>query len=256
MDDMRFDRWLETELDRELTSYTRLTACPTASRYHALDERRGPRMLVKSLLAATGTKLLVGGAAVAMAATAVTGAAITGSPNPSAWGQQVQSAVEGCKASLGTGVHGIGDCVSDFAQKHVDNDTTPKVEGKSDQSHGKGAEGKSDQPHGKGAKSDPPASGGTAQSTGDPTPSTTPDPAPKTEGNSDSSQGRGNEGNSDNNSHGNAGTAQGTEGNSDSSQGRGTEGHSDPTPASSPAADPTAPAHPTPPAHPVHPTHP
>jgi hypothetical protein len=250
VDDTGFDQWLETELDRGLASYTRMTAHPEASRYYAQAERRGPRMFVKSLIAATGTKLVVGGAAVAMAATAVTGATVTGSPSPAAWGQQVQSAVEGCKAALGAGMHGIGDCVSDFAHKHVAADPIPssgtvaKVEGKSDLHHNKGTEGKSDQNPGKGtegknsdhqqANGDPTPGATSAPATADPTPATTsdpqatPTPAPKSEGNSDNSQGGG------------------------------TEGHSDstPSPSSTPVADPTLPVHPTHPTHPVHPTHP
>jgi hypothetical protein len=259
VDDMRFERWLDDELHRELVSYTRSTPSPEASRYHALAERRGPRMFVKSLVAATGTKLLVGGAAVVMAASAVTGTAITGSPSPAAWGQQVHSAVDACKTALGAGMHGIGDCVSDFAHKHADSGPAPsgstvaKVEGRSDQHPNKGTEGRSDQNHGKGANS----------TAGDPPATTAPVPnptsAPATEGNSDSSQGRGGEGKSDA-SQGNQvspTTPPSAEGNSDSSPGRGTEGHSDSTPPPTPASpDPAPPVHPVHPAHPVHPTHP
>src|SRR5215470_3810855 len=35
-----------------------------------------------------------------------------------AFGQQVKAQVESCKDALANGVHGIGDCVSDFAQQH------------------------------------------------------------------------------------------------------------------------------------------
>jgi hypothetical protein len=35
-----------------------------------------------------------------------------------AFGQQVKAKVESCKAALATGTHGIGECVSDFAQQH------------------------------------------------------------------------------------------------------------------------------------------
>jgi hypothetical protein len=35
-----------------------------------------------------------------------------------AFGQQVKAKVESCKDALATGTHGIGDCVSDFAQQH------------------------------------------------------------------------------------------------------------------------------------------
>ena len=35
-----------------------------------------------------------------------------------AFGQQVKAHVESCKDALAKGAHGIGDCVSDFAQQH------------------------------------------------------------------------------------------------------------------------------------------
>ncbi len=69
--------------------------------------------------AALGVKLLTG-IAVAAAAVVVAGAAtevaVTGSLNPTNWGQQVKQQVADCKASAARlGVHGIGECVSDFA---------------------------------------------------------------------------------------------------------------------------------------------
>ncbi len=84
--------------------------------------------------AALGAKLLTG-IAVAAAAVVVAGAAtevaVTGSLNPTNWGQQVKTQVGACKASAARlGVHGIGECVSDFASskarenqgKHKGND--------------------------------------------------------------------------------------------------------------------------------------
>ncbi len=84
--------------------------------------------------AALGVKLLTG-IAVAAAAVVVAGAAtevaVTGSLNPSNWGQQVKTQVGACKASAARlGVHAIGECVSDFASskprenqgKHKGND--------------------------------------------------------------------------------------------------------------------------------------
>jgi hypothetical protein len=53
-----------------------------------------------------------------IAAAAVTEAAITGSADPGNWGQQVMQQVIACKAALETGEHGIGPCVSAFANKH------------------------------------------------------------------------------------------------------------------------------------------
>ncbi len=56
--------------------------------------------------------LAVGAAGVA------TEAAVTGSTNPSNWGQQVVEQVNKCKAALAPGSHGIGPCVSAFAKQH------------------------------------------------------------------------------------------------------------------------------------------
>ena len=78
---------------------------------------------MKRLLGGAGAALslkLLTGIAVAAAAVVVAGAAtevaITGSLNPTNWGQQVKTQVGACKASAARlGVHGIGECVSDFA---------------------------------------------------------------------------------------------------------------------------------------------
>ena len=58
-------------------------------------------------------------AVLAVGAAGVTSeAAITGSANPSDWGQQVVQQVDKCKAALAPGSHGIGQCVSTFAKQH------------------------------------------------------------------------------------------------------------------------------------------
>jgi len=56
--------------------------------------------------------LAVGAAGVA------TEAAVTGSTDPSIWGQQVVQQVTKCKDALAPGSHGIGECVSTFAKQH------------------------------------------------------------------------------------------------------------------------------------------
>jgi len=62
------------------------------------------------------------GLAVAALAVAAAGvgaeAAITGSADPSNWGQQVVQQVDKCKDALAPGSHGIGECVSTFAKQH------------------------------------------------------------------------------------------------------------------------------------------
>jgi hypothetical protein len=84
---------------------------------------------------AVGFKVLTGIALAAAAATiagAATETVITGSVNPSVWGQQVRESVEACKQTVAaTGQHGIGGCVSNFATKHGDtsSDTHQAPEG-------------------------------------------------------------------------------------------------------------------------------
>ena len=79
-------------------------------------------MLLGGAGAAIGLKIATGFAVAAMAATAAVAAtevAITGSMNPANWGQQVRQQVADCKASAARlGVHGIGQCVSQFANQH------------------------------------------------------------------------------------------------------------------------------------------
>jgi hypothetical protein len=79
------------------------------------------RKLLSGAGAALVVKALTGFAVAALAATVAGAAAeatITGSLNPSDWGQQVRHQVAVCKAELETGQHGIGACVSAFAKQH------------------------------------------------------------------------------------------------------------------------------------------
>ena len=84
--------------------------------------------------AAIGVKILTGIAVAAAATTfavAATEVAITGSVNPTNWGQQVTTQVNACKASAERlGVHGIGQCVASFARTH--GDTTSDANGNKD----------------------------------------------------------------------------------------------------------------------------
>ena len=86
--------------------------------------------------AAIGVKILTGIAVAAAATTfavAATEVAITGSVNPTNWGQQVTTQVNACKASAERlGVHGIGQCVASFARTH--GDTTSNSNGNTDAS--------------------------------------------------------------------------------------------------------------------------
>jgi len=73
------------------------------------------------------------GLAVAALAVAAAGvgaeAAITGSANPSNWGQQVVQQVDKCKDALAPGSHGIGECVSTFASQHGKQESSKHASG-------------------------------------------------------------------------------------------------------------------------------
>ena len=107
------ERELESELRRVLDP---LAATPIPPR-RALATRTAARTVLGGAGAALGLKLITG-VAVAAAAVTVAGAATTGSLNPQTWGQVVSQHVADCKAKLGDGQHGIGDCVSVFASQH------------------------------------------------------------------------------------------------------------------------------------------
>jgi len=115
-----FERELERELHRILDP---IAAAP-------IPLRRAPNSggIMKRLLGGAGAALglkIVTGIAVAAAAAVVAGAAtevaVTGSPNPTVWGQQVKATVATCKDTLrASGTRGIGPCVSAFAKQHGD----------------------------------------------------------------------------------------------------------------------------------------
>ncbi len=81
---------------------------------------------MKRLLGGAGAALslkLLTGIAVAAAAVVVAGAAtevaVTGSLNPTNWGEHVTQAVQSCKDTLrASGTRGIGPCVSAIANQH------------------------------------------------------------------------------------------------------------------------------------------
>ena len=111
--DRELQKELEIELHRVLDP---MSAVPIPPRRSA-----GSRTAARTVLGGAGAALtikLLTGVAVAAAAVTVAGAATTGSLNPAVWGQQVSQHVVDCKAKLADGQHGIGDCVSDFANAH------------------------------------------------------------------------------------------------------------------------------------------
>jgi hypothetical protein len=130
----------ETELERELHRILDpIAAAP-------IPLRRAPSSggIMKRLLGGVGAALslkLLTGIAVAASAVVLAGAAtevaVTGSLNPANWGQQVKQQVSGCKASAARlGVHGIGECVSDFASSKA-RQNEGKDNGKDNSKNGK-----------------------------------------------------------------------------------------------------------------------
>ena len=115
------DPRLEADLDRAYAGL-RLPASPPFATYRQLQAKRLSRKPLAGLMglpALLGTKAVAAAAVVTLAGTAVgVKAAVTGSPDPTNWGQQVTQQVKTCKAQLQPGQHGIGECVSDFANQH------------------------------------------------------------------------------------------------------------------------------------------
>ena len=113
-----FELELERELHRILDP---IAAVP-------IPPRRAPvsggfrKRLLGGAGAALGLKLATGVAVAAFAAAAAgvaTEVAVTGSLNPSNWGQSVTQAVQTCKDTLrASGTRGIGPCVSAIAKQH------------------------------------------------------------------------------------------------------------------------------------------
>jgi hypothetical protein len=139
-----FEGELERELHRILDP---IAAAP-------IPFRRAPSsggIMKKRLLGGVGAALslkLLTGIAVAASAVVLAGAAtevaVTGSLNPANWGQQVKQQVSDCKASAARlGVHGIGECVSDFASSKAranQGKDNGKDNSKNDKDHGNGSD--------------------------------------------------------------------------------------------------------------------
>jgi hypothetical protein len=75
-----------------------------------------PNGLTTAVTAGVKSKAAAAVLAALIATGGATGAAAAA--NQGVFGQQVKAQVASCKAALKTGVHGIGDCVSDFANQH------------------------------------------------------------------------------------------------------------------------------------------
>jgi hypothetical protein len=113
-----FDREIESELSRVLGPIDR-ASIPA---WRAPAKGGVMARWLGGAGAALAAKLVTGFGVAALAAAGAgvaTEVAVTGSLNPNDWGQQVVQQVATCKETLrASGVRGIGQCVSAFAQQH------------------------------------------------------------------------------------------------------------------------------------------
>lgn len=147
-----FDSWLSSELDRGLSN--------VRPRPRFDVPRRARRVTLKAAALAVAAVLVTSGVALAA------GTAVTGTPNPAVWGQQVQAKVQSCQQALQPGQHGIGQCVSSFAKQHGQQQKAAHGHGAGAQGHGNG------HGHGHGA-----AGAHTPEPGESPEPSDSPEPA-------------------------------------------------------------------------------
>jgi hypothetical protein len=117
-----FDRWLEQQLQDKAAGISGPSPMPAQAQYHVAYVQGGLQMSLFAKLAALVTTKAALGLTVGVLAVGAAGAAgenaITGSTDPSNWGQQVVKQVQTCKDALAPGSHGIGACVSKFASQH------------------------------------------------------------------------------------------------------------------------------------------
>lgn len=119
-----FESWLSSELDRGLGG--------ARPRPRFAAPSRARRVTLRAAVLAVAAVLVTGGAALAA------GTAVTGTPNPAVWGQQVQAKVESCRQTLQSGQHGIGQCVSSFAKQHGQQEKAAHAHGAGAHGHGNG----------------------------------------------------------------------------------------------------------------------
>ena len=111
----------ESEIERELHRVLDPALAGTIPSWRVPRPWSMTKRILGGAGVALGFKVLTGVALAAAAATlagAATETVITGSVNPTVWGQQVKLQVDACKDKLQAGQHGIGECVSDFTSKH------------------------------------------------------------------------------------------------------------------------------------------
>ncbi|HXC77500.1 MAG TPA: hypothetical protein VNU19_10650 [Candidatus Acidoferrum sp.] len=116
-----FDQWLDAKLQQHAAAHTGPSPLPAQAQYQAAYVKAGAHLpLLAKIAAVLSTKAAIGVAAAALVvgAAGASESVITGSLNPSDWGQQVVKQVNSCKTALAPGSHGIGQCVSSFASQH------------------------------------------------------------------------------------------------------------------------------------------
>jgi hypothetical protein len=114
-----FDTWLGEQLQHHASVSEGPSPAPVQAKYHAAHVAAGHMSFLAKVAALLTTKAAIGVAAsVLVASAAGSEAIITGSANPTDWGQQVVKQVNHCKDALAPGSHGIGQCVSSFASQH------------------------------------------------------------------------------------------------------------------------------------------
>ena len=128
-----FESWLSGELERGLVEETTPGGGVSVARLRAREAGRRRGRTLKAAALAVAAVLVTGGVALAA------GTVVTGTPNPTAWGQQVSSQAEKCKQQLKPGQEGIGSCVSAFARQHGQQEKAEHSHGKSGAAaHGNG----------------------------------------------------------------------------------------------------------------------
>src|SRR5260221_1588753 len=123
-----------------------------SSSFHEQYEQEDTMATGLSRAIAVGIKSKVGAAVLATLLATGGGAGAVAAATHGAFGQQVKAQVESCKDALGTGAHGIGDCVSDFAQQHGKQQRQQHSEGKpssTPDTHGKSDAHSTPDAHGK-----------------------------------------------------------------------------------------------------------
>jgi hypothetical protein len=117
-----FDGWLEQQLHQATGKASGPSPVPAQAQYHAAYLQGGLHMSVLAKVVTAVTTKGAAGLAVAFlavgAAAVATEASVTGSANPTNWGSAVVDQVNKCKDALAPGQHGIGQCVSAFANTH------------------------------------------------------------------------------------------------------------------------------------------